>query len=345
MWKALCDTSRIAFEEIYAQLQVKLTERGESFYNDMIPGMVKNLKERGLVVESQGAMCLFTSASDVPMMIVKKDGGYGYDTTDICAIYHRLITSSADWVIYVTDLGQENHFMQLFDAAIQAGWHEPPRTRLDHVGFGLVQAEDGSKFRTRCGKVVRLRELLDEAKERAINELKSRKAGAVGDLPADEWEKAASAIGYAAIKYFDLRQRRTNDYKFSFDAMLENKGNTAVYMMYAYARICGIIRKCENHKIQDISPSEIRILCPVERQLAVKILQFHDVMELILKDLFTHRLAEYMYDLSEKFNLFYNNCKVLGSEEEKSRLLLCELTRRMLNTCFNLLGINPLDRI
>jgi arginyl-tRNA synthetase len=317
----------------------------------MIPPIVEQLQRDGLVVESQGAKCIFTSIDEVPLMVVKSDGGFGYDSTDMAAIHHRLITMRADWLIYITDLGQENHFFKIFDAAKQAGWHTPPTTRVDHVGFGVVQGDDGKKFKTRSGETVKLSALLDEAEERAKAEIKERlnnasEGGSSTNVTEEELENASKVIGTSAVKYFDLRQNRLTNYIFSYDKMLDPKGNTAVYLLYAYARICSIIRKSG----VDISSlrsggASIQITHEKERDLALEVLRFPDVIAAILGDLYAHRLPEYMWDLSNKFTSFYMDCKVIGSEEQSSRLLLCEVTRMALEKSFYLLGILPLERM
>jgi arginyl-tRNA synthetase len=176
-WQKICDVSRAAYQKIYDRLGITLLERGESFYNPLIAPIVAELKARGLVKDSDGAMCFFTPrVADIPLMAVKSDGGYGYDSTDLAAIYHRLFIMRADWIIYITDMGQETHFHMIFDAAEQAGWHRPPATRCDHMGFGVVQGEDKKKFKTRSGETVKLNDLLDEAVERAHTEVKKRVA-------------------------------------------------------------------------------------------------------------------------------------------------------------------------
>ena len=348
-WQSICDISRKAFQQLYDRLDITLEERGESFYNDMIAPIVSELEKDGLVVDSQGAKCIFTSVDEVPLMVVKSDGGFGYDSTDMAAIHHRLITMQQDWLVYITDLGQENHFFKIFDAAKQAGWHTPPTTRVDHVGFGVVQGEDGKKFKTRSGETVKLSALLDEAEERALIELKSRlntEGGSHTSLNEEEIEAAAKVIGTSAVKYFDLRQNRVTNYIFSYDKMLDPKGNTAVYLLYAYARICSITRKAGvSPKDLLVSHGKINITHEKERALALEILRFPDIIASILNDLFAHRLPEYMWDLSNRFSAFYTECKVVGSEEQTSRLLLCEATRMALEKCFFLLGIVPLERM
>eukprot|EP00920_Eleutheroschizon_duboscqi_P026538 GHVT01065255.1.p1 GENE.GHVT01065255.1~~GHVT01065255.1.p1 ORF type:complete len:599 (+),score=160.05 GHVT01065255.1:195-1991(+) len=410
-WKLICAVSRAEFEKVYTRLGITLEERGESFYNELIPDTVQELTEKGLVVESDGAKCVFCGTNKVPLMVVKSDGGYGYDSTDVAAIKHRLVASQKQWLIYVTDLGQEDHFLKIFECAKQAGWHVPPVTRVDHMGFGVVQGEDGKKFKTRSGELVKLVDLLDEAAERAEKEIELRSDGKrdlceeptpsdssssssstsssstsssstsssstsssstsssstsssstsssstssssvsasspAAALSEEEWaarRAAAHSIGYSAVKYFDLKQNRQTDYKFNYDRMLDPKGNTAVYLLYAYARICAIFRKSEIAPAF-LSHDSLAIVAKEERLLALQILKFPEVIENILQDLHIHRLAEYMYDLSTRFSDFYQNCRVVGVEEQSSRLLLCEMTRKLLKVCFQLLGIEALDRI
>ena len=188
------------------------------------------MKKQNIVIESEGAQCIFCPEIDeIPLMVVKSDGGYGYDSTDLAAINHRIFQEKGQWLIYVTDLGQENHFLKIFSAARKAGWATEDKVRMDHVGFGVVQGEDGKKFKTRSGDVVRLADLLDEAEERAMKELEGRDE-LVGE---EEKKKAAKVIGISAVKYFDLRQNRLTNYSFSYDKMLDPKGNTAVYLLYA----------------------------------------------------------------------------------------------------------------
>lgn len=348
VWQAICEVSRREFQKVYSRLGVTLREMGESAYNDMLSDVMKELSEKGMLQESDGAQCLFTSISKVPLMAIKSDGGYGYDSTDLACIKHRLLECKADWVIYVTDLGQEEHFLKIFDAAKMAGWYDPAKARCCFAGFGVVQGSDGKKFKTRSGEVVRLVDLLDEAVSRSLEELEKR-------APEEEEEqsfttmnkqKTAEVIGYSAVKYFDLKQNRMTDYQFSYDRMLDPRGNTAVYLLYAYARICAIFRKAKvDPKLIDLSA--LKITEPSERNLALLILQLPDVIHGILEDLMIHRLAEFMYKLTCLFSDFYTNCKVLDSDEEtrKSRLLICEATRKFLEVCFHILGITPLERI
>jgi len=314
--------------------------------------------ERKLCVESDGAICFFTpkvcGETGPPLMAVKSDGGFGYDSTDLAAIHHRLITMGADWIVYITDMGQESHFHMVFDAAEQAGWHTPPKTRCDHMGFGVIQGEDKKKFKTRSGETVKLSELLDEAVARALVEIKERvkcqeeegKEAFLKD-PADQ-QVAAETLGIAAVRYFDMKQNRTSNYVFDYDRMLEQKGNTAVSLFYAYARIRQIQRNAaERHNtITDKIPvSELKVDEDAEQALALKIAQLPDVIEAVLADLHLSHLTDYLYQLCETITAFYTACQVLGAPEQNSRLVLCEAARKVLHKSFSLLGFTPLEKI
>jgi len=345
-WKILCDISRQSFEEIYRRLDISIEERGESFYNEMIPEVVRKLSEKNLVKDSDGAKCVFTSIDDVPLMAVKSDGGFGYDSTDLAAVYHRIFDLQADWLMYLTDLGQESHFLKIFDAAKMAGWQQ--QNRLDHVGFGMVLGEDGKRFRTRSSETVKLKDLLDEASNRAEKELRERFEQTGTHMEESRIKEAAETIGIGAVRYFDMRNSRTTNYVFSYDKMLDPKGNTAVYLLYAYARICSIMRQSKMDVINysTLNPeSELMIAHPTERALALELLKFPDMIQAILADLFPHKLTDYMYELSNKFTAFYMECRVVDAPEMKSRLLLCLATKQVLAKCFYLLGIKPLDQM
>jgi len=350
-WQKICEVSRIAFNRIYSRLDISIEERGESFYNSMIPPIVEELKARKICKESEGAMCIFTPAvCTIPLMAVKSDGGFGYDSTDLAAIYHRLFVMRADWVIYVTDLGQEQHFHMIFDAAKQAGWHIPPITRCDHMGFGVIQGEDKKKFKTRSGETVKLSDLLDEAVQRAHQEIQNRvqeQTGTGGEsflADPQEQQDAAEKIGIAAVRYFDMKQNRTTNYVFNWDRMLDAKGNSAVFLFYAYARIRSIQRK-SGVDVASIPAKELQVKHPSERDLALKLLQFPEVIEAILADLHLHHLTDYLWELCNTLTSFYMKCKVLGEDAQSSRLLLCEACRKVLLKSFQLLGFTPLDKI
>lgn len=345
-WKRICEASSKEFNKIYSRLDVTITERGESFYNPMLKGVVEELKEAGIAEMSDGAVCIFVEGQSIPLIIQKSDGGFGYASTDMAAIKHRLREEKADWIIYVTDVGQAQHFEMIFAAAKKAGYI--PATggpRIDHVGFGLVLGEDGKKFKTRSGDTIRLVELLDEAKSRCTATIKERRVESGEPIDDAELDAAACAMGYGAVKYADLKNHRMTNYRFSFDDMLSLKGNTAVYLLYAHARIAGIVRKSGQDVGVLATSNELVLGHPKEEELALHICKMPEALEDLLQDLAPNRLTDYLYDLSEKFNSFYVDCKVLGSDTEASRLLLCEATAVVMRQCFYLLGITPLYRI
>mmetsp|Transcript_93225 Transcript_93225/g.263556 ORF Transcript_93225/g.263556 Transcript_93225/m.263556 type:complete len:671 (-) Transcript_93225:93-2105(-) len=343
-WQQICEASRTEFEAVYSRLGIRgLEERGESFYNPLIPLVLAELEELQLVEEDGGAKCIFTNVSKAPLIVQKADGGYGYDSTDCTAVLHRLREERADRVIYVIDNGQETHMRMVFDVAARAGWSQGKR--LDFMGFGLVQGEDGKKFKTRSGDVVRLRDLLDEAAERAEVELRNRAGD--NDLDAEQLsalQANAKRIGVAAVKYFDLRQNRNSDYRFSYNAMLDPKGNTAVYALYAYARIAALLRR-SSHDATSLDVGALSLREPSERTLALRLLRFPEVLAQVEEDLLPSRLIDYVYGLAGDFTAFYTECPVVGSEAEVDRLALCEVTSRTLRVCLDILGIEPLDRL
>ncbi|CAE7450316.1 EMB1027 [Symbiodinium natans] len=346
-WNRICEASRKEFDNVYGRLQIQgLQERGESFYNEMLPGVVAELQEKGLVTESDGALCVFTNVSETPLIVQKADGGFGYDSTDCAAVQHRIREEKANRVIYVIDNGQELHMRMVFSAAEQAGWLSEG-ARLDFMGFGLVQGQDGKKFKTRSGEVVRLRDLLDEAADRSEVELRKRAENA--NILLDEEKEAqlkenAESIGVAAVKYFDLRQNRNSDYRFSYDSMLDPKGNTAVYVLYAYARIAGVLRRAD-FEVSSLSTTDLELTEAPERALALRLLRLPDVIAQVEDDLFPSRLVDHMYGLATDFSSFYTECPVVGSDQQKSRLILCEVVRRQLAYCLGLLRIEPFEQL
>jgi len=347
-WNRICEASRKEFDLVYQRLNIQgLQERGESFYNNMLPDVVEDLQRKDLITESDGALCVFTNISETPLIVQKADGGFGYDSTDCAAVRHRVQEEKAQRVIYVIDNGQELHMRMVFSAAEKAGWLEGGQKRLDFMGFGLVQGQDGKKFKTRSGDVVRLRDLLDEAASRSEAELRRRAEAAEREITAEKEEqlkKDAESIGVAAVKYFDLRQNRNSDYRFSYDQMLDPKGNTAVYVLYAYARIAGVLRRAENN-VASLSPSDLALTEPSERALALRVMRLPEVLTQLEDDLLPSRLIDHIYSLATDFTTFYTECFVIGSEQEKSRLVLLEVVRRQLLLCLGFLQIKPFEQL
>ncbi|CAL1414269.1 unnamed protein product [Linum trigynum] len=345
-WAQICAISRREFDSVYDRLKVEIEEKGESFYNPFIPSVIEGLTNQGLVEESEGARVIFLEGFNIPLIVVKSDGGYNYASTDLTALWYRLNEEKVEWIIYVTDVGQQQHFEMVFKAAKIAGWlpteaNKYPRT--SHVGFGLVLGEDGKRFRTRSTEVVRLVDLLDEAKSRSKAVLEEREKDK--DWTKEEIDQTAEAVGYGAVKYADLKNNRLTNYTFNFDQMLNDKGNTAVYLLYAHARICSIIRK-SGKDVEELKKTGVLSLeHQDERVLGLHLLRFSEIVEEACTNLLPNILCEYLYNLSENFSKFYSNCQVIGSAEETSRLLLCEATAMVMRKCFFLLGITPVYKI
>lgn len=351
-WKLLCEQSRREFQVIYDLLDVQLTERGESFYNPLLPAVVEDLTKLGLLEENDGAKCVFVegftnkSGQPLPLIVQKTDGGYNYAATDLAAIRYRTRQEQADRIIYVTDAGQANHFAQVFQVARRAGWLRDD-VKVEHVPFGLVQGEDGKKLKTRSGETVRLRALLDEAIVHSRADLEARLTAEDREETEEFKSHGAKVVGISAVKYADLSQNRTSNYIFSFDKMLALQGNTAPYMLYAYVRIRGISRKGDIDFEQLGKDAKILLQEATELVLAKHLLQLNEVIHTVEQDLLPNRLCQYLFELSQKFNQFYDQCPVLKAEEplRTSRLVLCDLTAQTLKLGLSLLGISVLERM
>ncbi|KAL3924570.1 MAG: hypothetical protein SGILL_000967 [Bacillariaceae sp.] len=361
-WKALCAASRVEYQKIYDMLGIKgLQERGESFYNPYLNDVVENLEGQGLAVKSEGATAVFLEGytnrdgTPLPMLIRKSDGGFNYATTDLAAIRQRVEMESNDGgehanrVLYVTDSGQSQHFDMVFAAANLAGY-VPQRASLEHVPFGLVQGEDGKKFATRSGDTVKLKDLLNEAVRIAGDDLKSRSENK--GIPDETIEAVARIVGIGAVKYADLSMNRESNYRFSYERMLSLNGNTAPYMLYSYARICGIIRKGSGqdvvNNIEWPQGSEILITDDSERELIRSLVRLPDILNEVERDLYPNRLCDYLFETSQKFNKFYESCSVNNAESPEikaSRLTLCTATAGTIRLVMSLLGIDVVEKM
>ncbi|ETW07548.1 arginine-tRNA ligase [Aphanomyces invadans] len=345
-WRILCEVSRKEYQKVYDRLDVRLDEMGESFYNPIIPRVIEMVEAQGITQDSDGAKVVFTSKYKQPFMLVKSDGSYLYDTTDIAALWYRLHELKADWIIIYTDYTQQDHFGLLFEVGAMAKILDPAKHRVNHIGFGTVNDESGKRFKTRSGETVRLVDLLDESKARMKVSLQERIAAGQTTLPEADVDHAAELIGYGAVKYFDLMRSPQSNYVFNYDKMLSTNGNTAVYLMFAYARLSSIVRKSGvDMDVLSKQSGVVKVTDPNEAALAVELLQLQDVLVFINKELATNWLCTYLYTLSEKVQVFVTQCRVLGSPEQNSRLLLCQATLKIMHTCFKLLGISPLDQI
>lgn len=349
IWKAFVHASREHADAIFARLGVTAVERGESFYNDMLPQIVQELKDKSLAVIDQGAVCVFLEGfvgregQPQPMLIQKSDGGYNYDTTDLAAIKYRLTCDKADWLIYVTDVRQKQHFDMIFAAARKAGWLRDA-VRVNWVGYGMVLGSDGRVFKTREGGTVKLKDLLNEAEARAQKVVDENSA----EFPEAERKQIARAVGIGAIKYVDMSHSLGTDYRFDWDKMLSLDGNTAPYMMYAYARIRSIGRKGGIDYATLPADTKILITNEFERRLARKLLQFGEVFQVLSRDLEPNVLTSYLFETAQTFSGFYRECPVLQAQTEelkRSRLRLCDITARTIKLGLHLLGIETVERM
>ncbi len=363
-WGLLCDQSRREFQAIYDRLDIRLSERGESFYNPYLQAVVDDLKAAGLLVIDAGAGCVFlegVSGKDgqpLPLIVQKSDGGFNYATTDLAAIRYRFAAApagdGAGRVIYVTDAGQASHFAGVFQVARRAGWI-PDGTSVEHVPFGLVQGDDGKKLKTRSGDTVRLRDLLDEAVQRAEADLCRRLAEEGREEEQAFIQQVATTVGLAAVKYADLSTNRITNYQFSFERMLALTGNTAPYLLYAVVRIAGIARKGGDLEAGGPGASAAATAAsnaltfnePQEWALIRELLKFDGVIVEVEAELLPNRLCSYLFELSQVFNRFYDQVPVLKAEEpaRSSRLALCRLTAATLKLGLGLLGIPTLERM
>ncbi|MCF0096130.1 arginine--tRNA ligase [Micromonospora sp. MH99] len=348
LWRLLVEQSERYFLTVYDMLDVTLTERdfhGESSYNDLLTAVVEDLGRLGLLRESDGAACVFPPGSvgrdgePLPLIVRKSDGGYGYAATDLAAIRQRTGTLGATRLLYVVGLPQRRHFEMVYAVAAQAGWLSPP-ARAVHVGFGSILGSDGRMLRSRVGGSVKLVGLLEEAIARATALARERNP----DLNKAEAAEVGRAVGIGAVKYADLSNDRHRDYVLDWERMLSLDGNTAPYLQYAYSRIQSIFRRAGTaappHAVVSLAE-------PAERALAFELVGFGRVVGEVAENLEFHHLAGYLYRLAAAFSAFYERCPVLRAEEpvRDSRLVLCDLTARVLRQGLHLLGIRTPERM
>ena len=351
-WGLLCEQSRKEFQKIYDTLDINLQERGESFYNPKLQDVVDDLNRQGLLVTDDGARCVFLEGMQgkegkpLPLIVQKSDGGFNYATTDLAAIRYRLGADgdAATRVIYVTDAGQANHFSAVFQVAKRAGWI-PAEATVEHVPFGLVQGVDGKKLKTRSGDTIRLKDLLEEAIEHCGTNLRNRLKEEDRNESEDFIQHVATTVGIAAVKYADLSTNRITNYQFSFERMLALNGNTAPYLLYAAVRIKGIARK--GGSLDGATPDKLIFTEPQEWALARQLLQLDVIISDVETELLPNRLCNYLFELSQSFNRFYDQVPVLKAEEpaRSSRLALCNLCANTLELGLQLLGIQTLERM
>lgn len=361
IWEKLRELSQQQFDEIYSRLGIEFDHTlGESFYNPRLGDIVRELKDKGVARDSEGAVAVFTDGTlppkddpfliqrsgewkDNPALVQKSDGSALYATTDLATLEYRAQQWHPDEIVYVTDGRQQQHFQQVFNAFRR--WHpEYSSIVLSHAWFGTVLGEDGKPFKTRTGEAVRLKDLLDEAEARALGIVREK----TPDLSEERQREVARVLGIGSVKYFDLAQSRTSDYVFSWDKMLSMQGNTAVYLQYAYVRIRSIFRRAQEQGIDTNQVlDELTLKEPAELELAKFILRFPLAIETALSDYRINALSDYLFDLAQKFTSFYDACPVLKSDEplRSSRLALCDLTSQVLKQGLSLLGIETIEQM
>lgn len=350
LWRLLVDASTQNFQKVFARLGVTMQPqdtRGESFYNPFLQEIAADLEARGVAKVEGGALCVFPDGfknregEPLPVIVRKSDGGFGYAATDLAALRFRAQELHGDRILYVVGSPQAQHFAMVFAAARLAGY-VPATVRTEHVGFGSVLGQDRKMMKTRSGDTLRLLELLDEGKERALAEIVKRAT----DLPAEEQSALAVSLSLAAIKYTDLSSDRIKDYVFDWERMLAAEGNTGPYLQYAQARQCSMLRKLDPG--ETVNPGAIAIQHESEHALALLLLGFGAAVDEVVATLEPHKLCGYLYALASAFSAFYNLCPVLKAEtpaQRASRVALCDLTRRVLVQGMSLLGIDAPERM
>jgi arginyl-tRNA synthetase len=353
LWREFMPYCVEDIDRIYRRLGVHFDHTlGESFYHDMLSGVVDELRRRSIAQESQGAICVFIEGQPAPMIVQKTDGAYLYATTDLATIRYRMQQWKPDAILYVVDHRQSMHFEQLFGVARQLGYEN---LELQHISFGTVLSRDKfgalRPFKTRAGDTVGLEGLLDEAVFRAAKIV----AGNDDTMPdgpelsPEQRSCVAETVGIGALKYADLSQNRTSDYEFDYDKMLAMNGNTATYMQYAYARVRSIFAR-GNVDIEQLRNcgAAITIDEPAERALALELLRFGDALSIAMTDYRPNQLTTYLFDLANCFSTFFEKCHVLRAETPElrnSRLLLCDLTARTIQKGLELLGIGVEEKM
>jgi arginyl-tRNA synthetase len=363
IWREIIRLSQGQFDTIYARLGVKFDHTlGESFYNPRLKETVESLQAQGVATESEGALCVFSDGTvppkedpfliqkegkmvPNPLVVRKRDGGFNYATTDLATLIYRTTTWNPHDIVYVTDGRQQQHFRQFFAAFRRWRPELAARVQLVHVWFGTILGEDNKPFKTRDGDTVKLAALLDEAEERAFKIVTEKNP----ELPEGTRRRIATVVGLGAVKYADLLPNRQSDYVFSWDRMLAFNGNTAVYLLYSYARVRSVSRKGEASSAEQVGNRDLQfhLTSPYELALAKKLLGFGLVLDAVAEEYRPNFLCNYLYDLAGLFSGFWENCPVLKAEPEErtARLALCELTGRVLRQGLELLGIQALEQM
>lgn len=349
IWKHMCNISMLDFNKIYDMLNISINVMGESYYNSMLPSIASNLLKKNIAVQSEGAVCVFSKKflnhenKPVPFIIQKNDKGFGYAATDLAAIQHRIVSMKADWVIYVTDSGQELHFSQLFDIADRS-IPESENTKKDHVTFGTICKEDGKRIRTRDGDCFLLKDLIGDAEEKSLETLKEQEA--FNEFSDQEAINTSKTLAIGAIKFSDLICNRKSSYVFNIDRMFQINGKSSVFINYTYVRIKSILKKV-NCNEGDVSAIKLDIdsMSFSEKEIVRFNVKFIDMLASATSNLSPHIIAKYAFDLSGLINSMLEQCKILGSAQENSRLALLDVNAKIINKCMSILGITLVNKM
>lgn len=342
IWKKCVELSKQGLQGIYDRLDVKFDYwYGESFYNDRLAPLVDEMLENGVARESEGAVCVFFDddprLADKPAIVRKADGGFLYATTDLATIDFRVEQWDADQIWYVVGAPQQLHFQQIFEATRKRGLNPS----MHHVAFGSILGEDRKLMKTRSGDNVQLVDVLDEAVQRASKAIEEKNP----TMPAAEKQEVAAVVGIGAVKFAELSQHRMTDYVFAWDRMLALQGDTAPYLQYSYVRVRSIFRKLGAQVSLDADG--IGIEADAEVHLARMLVRFGETVPSLLDDFRPNLLANYLLELARAFHSFFEACPVLKSEggTQNTRLVLCELTSRVLKQGLGLLGVEVPERM
>ncbi|KAI6227719.1 Arginyl-tRNA synthetase [Aphelenchoides fujianensis] len=362
-WTMICDVSSADFQDIYRRLDVRIQERGESYYQQRMKDVVQRLEERKLLVKKDGCKLFIPDGAPLPLTVVKSDGGFTYDTTDVTVIHHRLVKKHAEWLLYVVDAGQSAHFESLFAAARHVGWYDEKKARVEHVKFGVVLGDDETKFKTISGDTVRLTDLLDESVRRAERKLKEKKPNKASpsfyflSVFSSEELQRAEPVAYDCIRYALLKEEAESACVLSFNRMLDDRDNTAAYLLYAYADIQKAIHTARdkleetNKYVDGLLDGALPLDHDAELKLAKQLLRLPDVLLAAVATLQLHKLCDYVHDVAVLYNDFHDNCPTVETQEGMApvprhhRLVLCEVTAMVMRKCFKILGIHELDKM
>ena len=344
LWKEFIDISLKEYNKVYERLDVNFDYYyGESFYNDMMPSVLEELKKKNIAREDQGALVVFFEDDKLPPAIVqKKDGSFLYTTSDLATMKFRKNELKVDEAVYLTDDRQQNHFKQVFEIGKMLG--EPYDYKKTHIVFGIMRFGD-QIFSSRSGNTIRLVDLLDEAKKQVKKVIDEKNP----NIPEEEKEKIAETIGSGAIKYFDLSQNRTSDITFTWEKVLNFEGNTGPYLQYTYVRIMSIFRKLEEENI-NVENTDIVLdeMAGIERELASELLKFPQAVVKSYENFRPNIIADYLFDTAKLFNSFYNSSSILKEEDKQvmdARILLAKKTAFVLKEGLELLGIKTVNRM